>query len=103
MGHWDGETLVIDVTNFNDKTWLDSPATPIATNCTWSSATRAPARTPSPTRPRSKTPNVLAALENRRMPLHRITEQGFELQEQECMEGDSGRAIHPHYRPAPKY
>jgi hypothetical protein len=22
-GHWDGETLVVDVTNFNDQTWFD--------------------------------------------------------------------------------
>jgi hypothetical protein len=22
-GHWDGDSLVVDVTNFNDKTWLD--------------------------------------------------------------------------------
>ena len=29
------------------------------------------------------------------MPLHRITEPGFELREQECIEGDNGRAIHP--------
>jgi len=21
-GHWDGDTLVVDTTNFNDKTWL---------------------------------------------------------------------------------
>src|SRR5256885_4772661 len=23
VGHWDGDTLVVDVTNFNDKTWFD--------------------------------------------------------------------------------
>jgi hypothetical protein len=23
-GHWDGDTLVVDVTNFNDQTWFDS-------------------------------------------------------------------------------
>jgi hypothetical protein len=23
VGHWDGDTLVVDVTNFNDRTWLD--------------------------------------------------------------------------------
>jgi hypothetical protein len=22
-GRWDGETLVVDVTNFNDRTWFD--------------------------------------------------------------------------------
>jgi len=23
VGHWDGDTLVVDTTNFNDRTWLD--------------------------------------------------------------------------------
>jgi hypothetical protein len=23
VGHWDGDTLVVDVNGFNDKTWLD--------------------------------------------------------------------------------
>jgi len=36
------------------------------------------------------------------MALHRMTEPGFELREQECIEGDNGQAIHPPYRPAPK-
>ena len=36
-----------------------------------------------------------------RMPLHRNTEAGFELRDQECTEGDDGRPIHPPYRPAP--
>jgi len=36
------------------------------------------------------------------MPLHRNTQPGFELREQECTEGDNGRAIQPQYRPAPK-
>jgi hypothetical protein len=26
VGHWDGDTLVIDTTNLNDKTWLDAAA-----------------------------------------------------------------------------
>jgi hypothetical protein len=24
VGHWEGDTLVVDTTNFNDRTWLDS-------------------------------------------------------------------------------
>jgi hypothetical protein len=23
IGHWEGDTLVVDVTNFNDQTWFD--------------------------------------------------------------------------------
>ena len=25
VGHWDGETFVVNVTGFNDKTWLPGP------------------------------------------------------------------------------
>jgi hypothetical protein len=28
IGHWEGETLVIETTNFNDKTWLDRRGLP---------------------------------------------------------------------------
>ena len=28
IGHWDGDTLVIDTTGFNDRTWLDSAGHP---------------------------------------------------------------------------
>jgi hypothetical protein len=28
IGHWEGDTLVIDTTNFNDKTWLDRAGHP---------------------------------------------------------------------------
>jgi hypothetical protein len=27
VGHWEGDTLVVDVTGFNDKTWLGNGAT----------------------------------------------------------------------------
>jgi len=27
VGHWDGDTLVVDVTGFNDKTWLTGTGT----------------------------------------------------------------------------
>jgi hypothetical protein len=28
LGHWDGDTLVVDTVGFNDRTWLDSPGHP---------------------------------------------------------------------------
>ena len=103
VGRWEGETLVIDVTNLNDKTWLDSARhthsdqlhvveryTRLGPDVIAYEATIEDPKTYSK-------PWKIA------MPLHRITEPGFELREQECMEGDSGRAIHPPYRPAPKY
>ena len=102
VGHWDGDTLVVDVTNFNDKTWLDSARhthsdqlhvveryTRLGPDVIAYEATIEDPKTYS-------RPWKIA------MPLHRITEPNFELHEQECMEGDSGRAIHPYYRPAPK-
>ena len=27
MGHWEGDTLVVDATGMNDRTWLDAPGT----------------------------------------------------------------------------
>jgi hypothetical protein len=102
VAHWEGDTLVIDVTNFNDKTWFDSA------RHTHSDALHVIERY---TR---ASPDVIlyeVTLEDAQtysrpwkisMQLHRITEPGFELREQECFEGDSGRAIQPPYRPAPK-
>ena len=101
VGHWEGNTLVVDVTNLDERSWLDSARHTHATPCMWLNATLAPAPTPLTTRPPSRI--------RRRTPgpgksacLSRNTEPGFELREQECTEGDNGRPIHPLYRPAPK-
>ena len=102
VGRWDGSTLVIDVTNLNDKTWLDSA------RHTHSDALHVVERF---TRTGADTILYEATIEDPgtysrpwkiSMPLHRMTEPGFELREQECIEGDNGQAIHPPYRPAPK-
>ena len=99
IGRWEGNTLVIDVTNFNDKTWLDSA------RHTHSDALHVVERY---TRTGPDVMEYEVTLEDpktyshpwkMRMLLHRNAQPGFELREQECTEGDDGRAIHPLYRP----
>jgi hypothetical protein len=102
VGRWEGDTLVVDVTDLRPETWLDSA------RHTHSDALHVVERY---TRTGPHTITYEATIEDPktysrpwkiRMPLHLVTEPGFELREQECMEGDDGRAIHPPYRPAPK-
>ena len=51
VGHWEGDTLVVDVSDFTDATWFDGPGISIATPCTSSSGTLPWAGTPSATKP----------------------------------------------------
>jgi hypothetical protein len=54
-GHWEGDALVVDVTHFNDETWLDRAGNFTAMRCTSSNGGRSSTPTPSTTRPRSRT------------------------------------------------
>jgi hypothetical protein len=85
-GHWEGETLVVDVTNFNDRTWFDnagdfhSDALHVVERYTATGpdhlmyeATIAD-------------PNVFTRPWKIRMPLYRRVEQGAELVEFRCVE-----------------
>lgn len=102
LAKWDGDTLVLDVTNLREETWLDSAR---HTHSDVLHVVERYARTGPDTISYEATledPKTYSRPWTIRMPLHRITEPGFELREQECIEGDSGRAIHPLYRPAGK-
>jgi hypothetical protein len=102
VARYEGDTLVIDVASLNPRTWLDSARHMHSDQL---HVVERYTRTG---------PDVIqyeATLEDPvwysrpwkiSMKLHRITEPGFELREQECPEGDDGRSIHPPYRPAPK-
>jgi hypothetical protein len=50
VGRWDGESLVVDVTKLNGKTWFDRAGNFQSETMKWSSATRRPAPTCSITR-----------------------------------------------------
>jgi hypothetical protein len=102
LGRWEGDTLVVDVTNLDERSWLDSA------RHTHSDALHVVERY-------SRTgPNTIryeATIEDPKMytrpwkitmPLHLNNRPGFELREQECTEGDDGRPIHPPYRPDPQ-
>ena len=102
VAKWEDDSLVVDVANQRVETWLDSA------RHTHSEALHVLERY---TRTAPDAILYEATIEDPKtysrpwkiaMPLHRITEPGFEIREQECVEGDSGRAIHPMYRPAPK-
>jgi len=102
VGHWEGNTLVVDVTDFNDKTWLDSA------RHTHSDQLHVIERY---TRLGPNTIDYEATLDDPKtysrpwkihMLMHRNTEPGFELRDQECTEADDGRAIHPPYQERPE-
>ena len=99
LGHWEGDTLVVDVTNFDARSWLDSA------RHTHSDGLHVVERytlvSPGIIRYEAtiEDPKIYTRRWKIGMHLHRNKEPGFELREQECTEGDDGRAIHPPYRP----
>jgi len=102
IARYEGDTLVIDVTSLGSRTWLDSAR---HTHSDQLHVVERYTRTGQDTIEYEATlndPQTYSAPWKIRMPLHRITEAGFELREQECPEGDNGRAIQPPYRPSPK-
>jgi hypothetical protein len=83
IAHWEGDTLVVDVKNLNDKTWLDMAGdfhsnqlhvieryTPIDANTIWYEATL-------------EDPKVYTSPWKLRLPLHRQA-KNFELMEYDC-------------------
>ena len=62
-GHWEGDTLVVDVTDFNEETWLDRAGNFHSEACTSSSAGSCSTPTPSSTRRRWKIRRSSAAVD----------------------------------------
>ncbi len=86
VAHWEGDTLVVDVSDLNDKTWLDMAGdfhsnqlhvteryTPVDANTIWYEATL-------------EDPKVYTHAWKLRFPLHRQA-KNFELMEYDCVEG----------------
>ena len=86
LGRWEGDTLVVDVTNFNDQTWFDRAGnfhsdalrvveryTPIAQNVVDYEVT-------------IEDPKVFSRPWKMRMPLYRRLEPNAQLQEYNCVE-----------------
>jgi hypothetical protein len=92
--HWEGQTLVVDVTNFKDETWFDmagnyhSDALHVVERYT---------RTGRDTLAYEATiedPKVFTAPWKIRMPLRLHTEAGFQILEDECVEDAHGARHH---------
>jgi hypothetical protein len=86
VGHWDGDTLVVDVTSFNDQTWFDRAGnfhsdalhvveryTPISPNALDYEVT-------------IEDPKVFSRPWKMRMPLYRRLEKSPQLMEYNCVE-----------------
>ena len=97
VAHWEGDTLVVDVTNQNDKTWFDMAGNwhsdaihvveryqPIDANTIWYQAT-------------IEDPKVFTKPWRMRFPLYRPADKNFTLLEFECSEGERDLQ---HYVPA---
>jgi hypothetical protein len=86
VGHWEGETLVVDVTSFNDQTWFDragnfhSDALHVVERYT--------ARSPDTLiyEATIEDPNVFARPWKMSMPLYRRVEKNAQLLEFRCVE-----------------
>jgi hypothetical protein len=85
-GHWEGDTLVVDVTSFNDQTWLDRAGnfhsealhvveryTPVSANVLQYEATL-------------EDPKVFSRPWKMNMPLYRHLEKNMQLMEYKCAE-----------------
>ena len=85
-GHWEGETLVVDVTNFNDRTWFDSAGD--FHSDALHVVERYTATGPDHLMYEAtiEDPNVFTRPWKIRMPLYRRVERGAELVEFRCVE-----------------
>jgi hypothetical protein len=91
-GHWDGNTLVVDVTSFTDSTWLDGSGTYHSDQL---HVVERYTRTTPDTILYEATiddPKVFTRSWKIRLPLH--LQKGTEIQEDECEEGENGRRYH---------
>jgi hypothetical protein len=93
-GHWEGDTLVVDVTNFKDETWLDmagnyhSDALHVVERYTRSG------RETLTYEATIEDPKVFTRPWKIRMPLRLHTEPGFQILEDECVEDERGNRRH---------
>lgn len=96
-GHWDGDTLIADVTSFSDSTWLDAAGDYHSDDL---HVVERYTRTNQDTLMYEATiedPNVFTRPWKIRMPLR--LQKGIQILEDECEEGENGRR---HHVPRPK-
>jgi hypothetical protein len=86
VGRWEGDTLVVDVTNFNGKNWLAERGTITAMRCIWSSVLQRSARTQSATTSRSTIRRPSHRQWSISMPLYRRLEPNATVLDYNCIE-----------------
>jgi hypothetical protein len=92
-GHWEGDTLVVDVSNFNDATWFDGAGNFHSEELHVVERFR---RTSLQTLEYEATiadPKILTKPFRIRIPLTRHTEKNFQLMEYECQAAKEGPTV----------
>jgi len=102
-GHWDGDTLVVDVTNFNDQTWFDAAGNHHSDAL---HVTERFTRTSPDTITYDATiedPKVLTKPFKISMPLTLHTEKNFQIMEYECYANKEGPSFTVGDKPDPQH
>jgi hypothetical protein len=86
VGRWEGDTLVIDVTGLNDRSWFDRPAIFTAINSMWSNAIRPSSRDALRYEATIEDPLAFSRPWKISMPLYRHIEKGAQFTDFKCVE-----------------
>jgi hypothetical protein len=102
-GHWDGDTLVVDVTNFNDQTWFDGAGNFHSGDLhVVERFTRTAANTITYTAT-IQDPKVLTKPFTISVPLTLHTEKNFQIMEYECYANKEGPTFTVGDKPDPQH
>lgn len=101
--HWDGDTLVVDATNFNDQTWFDAAGDFHSGDLHVVERYTRTSPTVITYKATIQDPKVLTKPFTIRMPLTLHTEKNFQIMEYECFANKEGPTVTVGDKPDPQH